>query len=144
MATTNLLHCQRHNRSWQGDGTDAPQGCPWCEVERLRAARSQSCEDNRSVALAEPNRTRTCPLERELRAEIERLKALVVERWTNEHQSALDRILQLHIDDLQSRLDAAEVCAEHRQTMSLARQEEVERLRAAITAIADAAGGGDE
>jgi len=75
MATTNLLHCQRHNRSWQGDGTDAPQGCPWCENERLRAALSQSCEEARSVALAEPNRTRTCPLERELRQEIERLRA---------------------------------------------------------------------
>jgi phage host-nuclease inhibitor protein Gam len=47
------------------------------EVERLRAALSQSCEDNRSVALAEPGRTRTCPLERELRAERDECRRLV-------------------------------------------------------------------
>lgn len=32
------------------------------EVERLRTALAASCEENRSVALAEPGRTATCPL----------------------------------------------------------------------------------
>lgn len=45
------------------------------EIERLRSALAASCDENRSVALAEPGRTATCPLERELRAENERLRA---------------------------------------------------------------------
>lgn len=49
------------------------------ELIRLRAALAQSCEEARSVALAEPGRTRTCPLERELRQEIERLRAEIDE-----------------------------------------------------------------
>ena len=45
------------------------------EIERLQAALASSCEENRSVALAEPGRTATCPLEQELRREVERLRA---------------------------------------------------------------------
>lgn len=37
MPEINLLHCPHHHRSWQSDGTDAVQSCPWCEIERLRA-----------------------------------------------------------------------------------------------------------
>lgn len=44
------------------------------EIETLSTALAASCEGNRSVALAEPGRTATCPLERELRQEVERLR----------------------------------------------------------------------
>ena len=42
-----------------------------------------------------------------LTEELESARALVVDRWTNEHQSAIDQILQNHIDRVQSERDAA-------------------------------------
>ena len=47
-------------------------------------------------------------IDRELQQRLAAAEALVIDRWTSEQQSSIDRIVQAHIDDVNKRLAAAE------------------------------------
>jgi uncharacterized protein YeeX (DUF496 family) len=61
-------------------------------------------------------------------------ETLAVKRWTNEHQSALDRILQSHIDDVNKRLVEAEAAVRTETEHARIQRELVEDERAKLTA----------